>query len=296
MFDLVSIGHAARDEFEGDPEWRIGGTAVYAAAAAARLGDRVALLTRAGPRERERIAGRCAELGIELHALESETTTTFAFRYVDGKRRLRLKSRARGIGADAIPAPLRKTRSVVLASIAHELDLSLFEAFADVPRVLAAQGYLRSWDADGSIRRREWDDAHDILRRVAVAVVSEEDIESDLDLARGWARAAPVIVTVAERGAILLRGGREVLVPGYPAERVVDPTGAGDAFCAGLALTLAEGKDLEEAARFANAVASFAVEAGGAPRLATPGRAEGRGRAGTPSRAAWRTRACGAAP
>src|SRR3989441_11368102 len=269
MFDLVVIGHAARDEFEGDPEWRIGGTAVYAAAAAARLGDRVALLTRAGPKERERLAARCAELGIELHALDSETTTTFAFRYVDGKRRLRLKSRARGIGAEAIPAPLRKTRSVVLASIAHELDPSLFDTFADVPRVLAAQGYLRSWDADGSIRRREWDDAQDILRRVAVAVVSEEDIEGDLDLARGWARAAPVIVTVAERGAILLRGGREILVPGYAADRVVDPTGAGDAFCAGLALSLADRNDLEQATRYANAVASFAVEAVGGARLST---------------------------
>ena len=53
MFDLVSIGHAARDEFEGDPQWRIGGTATYAAAAAACLGDRVALLTRVGPNERE---------------------------------------------------------------------------------------------------------------------------------------------------------------------------------------------------------------------------------------------------
>ena len=296
MFDLVSIGHAARDEFEGDPEWRIGGTAVYAAAAAARLGDRVALLTRAGPRERERLAARCAELGIELHALESETTTTFAFRYVDGKRKLRLRSRARGIGAPAVPAPLRATRSVVLASIAHELDLSLFDAFADVPRVLAAQGYLRSWDADGSIHRREWDEAHEVLGRVAVAVVSEEDIEGDLDLARSWARTAPVIVTVAEHGAVVLRGGREVLVPGFPAERVVDPTGAGDAFCAGLALSLAEGKDLEEAARFANAVASFAVEAVGVAGLATREQVEARMRAHMPSSSADRTPSGGAPP
>jgi len=296
MFDLVTIGHAARDEFEGDPEWRIGGTAVYAAAAAARLGERVALLTRAGPHERERLAARCAELGIELHALESETTTTFAFRYVDGKRKLRLKSRARGIGAQAIPAALRETRSVVLASIAHELDPSLFDAYANVPRVLAAQGYLRSWDADGSIHRRDWDDAHDVLGRVAVVVVSEDDVEGDLELARGWSGTAPVIVTVAERGAILLRGGREILVPGYAAERVVDPTGAGDAFCAGLGLSLADGHDLEEATRYANAVASFAVEAVGVAGLATREQVEARMRAHTPSSSASRTPSGGAPP
>src|SRR5207244_4230607 len=150
MYDLVTIGHAARDEFAGDPEWRIGGTAVYAAAAAARFGARAALVTRVGPHERERLADRCARLGITLHALQSEVTTTFAFRYVDGKRQLRLKARAKGIAAEALPADVRETRSVVFASIAHELDRSLFGVFAGAPRVLVAQGYLRTWDADGS--------------------------------------------------------------------------------------------------------------------------------------------------
>src|SRR6267378_1775773 len=258
MFDLVTIGHTARDEFEGDPEWRIGGSATYAATAAARLGNRVAVLTRVGPNERDRVVARCRELGIELHALESAVTTTFSFRYVDGRRQLRLKARAKGIGAAAIPTALRDTRSVVLASIAHEIEPSVFEVYSGVPRVLAAQGYLRSWDADGTIKRREWDEAHDLLERVTVAVVSDEDIEGDLGLARGWARTAPVIVTVAERGAIVLRGGREIEVGGFPADEVIDQTGAGDAFCAGLALGLAAGDDLEAATRFANAVASFA--------------------------------------
>jgi len=276
MFDLVSIGHAARDEFEGDPQWRIGGTATYAAAAAACLGDRVALLTRVGPNERERLAARCQELGIELHALESAVTTTFSFRYVDGRRRLKLKARAKGIGAEAIPAALRETRSVVLASIAHEIEPSVFEMYAEVPRVLAAQGYLRSWDADGTVRRRDWDEAHDVLERVSVAVVSEEDIEGDFELARGWARAAPMIVTIAERGAIVLRGGREVEIGGFPADELVDQTGAGDAFCAGLALALADGDDLEKATRFANAVASFAVEGVGTIALATREKVEAR--------------------
>ena len=269
MFDLVAIGHAARDEFEGDPEWRIGGTATYAAAAAACLGDRVALLTRVGPHERDRLAARCEELGIELHALESAVTTTFSFRYVDGHRRLRLKARAKAIGAEAIPAPLRDTRSVVLASIAHEIDPSVFDVYGGVPRVLAAQGYLRSWDADGTIRRREWDEAHEVLERVSVAVVSEEDIEGNFELARAWAKTAPVIVTIAERGAIVLRGGREIEVGGFPADEVVDQTGAGDAFCAGLAIALADGDDLEDASRFANAVASFAVEGVGTIALAS---------------------------
>jgi len=282
MYDLVTIGHAARDEFAGDPDWRIGGTAVYAAAAAARFGARAALVTRVGPHERERLAGRCARLGITLHALESEVTTTFAFRYVDGKRQLRLKARAKGIAAEALPADVRETRSVVFASIAHELDRSLFGVFAGVPRVLVAQGYLRTWDADGTVRRRDWDEASEVLPQVSVAVLSEEDLGGDVDTARRWSAVAPVIVTIAERGALILRDGRDVVVPGFAADAVVDPTGAGDAFAAGLGLALADGRDLVEAARFANAVASFAVEAVGIDGLADRARVERRINAQSP--------------
>src|SRR5207245_9005733 len=108
MYDLVTIGHAARDEFAGDPEWRIGGTAVYAAAAAARFGARAALVTRVGPHERERLAGRCARLGITLHALLSEVTTNLVFRYVVGMRQMRRKARATGIATEAATSCVRE--------------------------------------------------------------------------------------------------------------------------------------------------------------------------------------------
>ena len=276
MFDLVAVGHAARDEFAGEAGWRLGGSAVYGAATAARLGARTALLTRAGPNERETLAERCADLGIELHALPSETTTTFAFRYVDGRRSLRLRSRARGIDAAALPPALRETRAVVLGSIAHELAPSLFDAFASASRVLVAQGYLRSWDADGTVRPRDWEDPQPILSRVDAAVLSEEDLGGDLEVARRWAGTTAVIVTVAERGALAITRDGEIAVPGFAVPRVVDPTGAGDAFAAGLALALADGRELPDAVRYANAVASFAVEGRGTEALATREQVEAR--------------------
>jgi sugar/nucleoside kinase (ribokinase family) len=65
-------------------------------------------------------------------------------------------------------------------------------------------------------------------------------------------------------------------VPAYRADRVVDPTGAGDAFAAGLAIALSERRELIDAVRFAHAVASFAVEAVGTDGLADRARVEGR--------------------
>lgn len=60
-----------------------------------------------------------------------------------------------------------------------------------------------------------------------------------------------VIVTMGEHGALVLTDSMEVQVPGMRVP-VVDTTGAGDAFNAGLAVALAEGKGLIEAVQFAN--------------------------------------------
>jgi sugar/nucleoside kinase (ribokinase family) len=47
-------------------------------------------------------------------------------------------------------------------------------------------------------------------------------------------------------------------VPGFTVQEV-DPTGAGDSFCAGFTVALLENMPLEEAGRFANAVGALAV-------------------------------------
>jgi ribokinase len=81
-----------------------------------------------------------------------------------------------------------------------------------------------------------------------------------------------VVITLGERGAYVSSGGDGELVPAFPV-KAVDPTGAGDAFCAGLTLGLVEGRELAEAARIGNAVGALCVTAAGAMR-AMPSRRE----------------------
>lgn len=265
---FLAIGHVARDEFEGDTQWRLGGTVLYTAATAARLGTRAAIVTRVGPHERSALEERCTTLGITLHALAGEVTTTFAFRYEDGKRILRLRARARGLALSDVPQELCDADAVVLGPIAHEIDRSLLGAFGHAATVVTAQGYLREWTADGSIHPRRWDDVAEVTAAAWAIVLSEEDVGGDLAEPRRWAGHTPVIVTFAERGSLVLADGTERMVPAFHADRVADPTGAGDAFAAGLAVGLAEGRELIDAVRFAHAVASFAVEAVGTSGLA----------------------------
>jgi ribokinase len=66
-----------------------------------------------------------------------------------------------------------------------------------------------------------------------------------------------VVMTLGERGSLLVTPDDYVNVPAYAIPNLLDSTGAGDAFNAALATGLLEGRPLPEAARFANAVAGL---------------------------------------
>ncbi|QOV18738.1 ribokinase [Blautia liquoris] len=68
-----------------------------------------------------------------------------------------------------------------------------------------------------------------------------------------------IVITLGDRGVFVSTHGREEIIPAYKVN-VVDTTGAGDAFNGGLITSLAEGKNLLEAARFANALAALSVQ------------------------------------
>jgi ribokinase len=77
-----------------------------------------------------------------------------------------------------------------------------------------------------------------------------------------------VIVTLGKEGALVVNSKKTTHVPTFEEVKVVDSTGAGDAFNGGLAIALSEGKSLVEATYFANAVASLKVtKIGTAPAM-----------------------------
>lgn len=269
---FLAIGHTARDEFP-DGRWRLGGSALYGAATAAKLGAAVTLVTRAGPKERESLETLCQELGIILRALPSDVTTTFGFTYdAAGHRSLRLRAKAAPITRSDVGRAVGTPRAVLLASIAGELDESLFAPWSGAKRVLAAQGLLRSFAGDGLVVPSPWADYARLLPKVDAVVVSEEDHAED----RAWLPYTTVVVTKAERGSELHSRGATTNVAAFAVDEVIDQTGAGDAFAASLALALAEGLPMVEAATFASAAASFAVEGLGMSRLADRARVQAR--------------------
>lgn len=68
-----------------------------------------------------------------------------------------------------------------------------------------------------------------------------------------------LFITLAERGAVVIKGGCVTQVPA-PAAREVDPTGAGDVFCGATLAALAQGQAAVTAAQRGVALASSAIE------------------------------------
>ena len=76
-----------------------------------------------------------------------------------------------------------------------------------------------------------------------------------------------VVLTLGNRGALLLTSRQSKLVPAYSV-KVVDTTAAGDAFCGALATALGSGEKIEDAVAFANATGALAVTVlGAAPSM-----------------------------
>lgn len=81
-----------------------------------------------------------------------------------------------------------------------------------------------------------------------------------------------VIITLGSRGVYVCAAGRAEILPALRV-KAADTTGAGDAFNGALLTALSEGKDLWEAARFANAAAALSVQRFGAAQ-SMPSRSE----------------------
>jgi 1D-myo-inositol 3-kinase len=199
----------------------------------------------------------------------SPESTTFENFYLDGHREQYVRAVATPLVPEQLPAAWLQAPVVHLGPIAQEVDIRFLEAFDEALVGVTPQGWLRAWDADGRVRAVRFAHEEQLLQRADAIILSLEDLGGD----RGWlerlASVAPLLVeTRGREGAVIFQRGLDTHVPAFWAQEV-DPTGAGDVFAAAFLLRYRECRDPVDAARFANCVASFVVEAPGATNLPT---------------------------
>ncbi len=273
MFDFLAVGTITKDLLPNGGV-TIGGTVTYAAATASNLGLRTGIIARA---DAAFDLSGLERRGIEILRLPAEKTTTFANIYENGRRMQYISAEAGPITPQDIPPAWQRARVVHLGPLAQDMPATVASCFPDALIGVTPQGWMRRWNAQGLIRAVPWERPEDVLSAVDVLVFSIDDVAGDERLIHHYGSLVDTrVVTQSKRGCTVYRRGQHPHhFPAFAAVEV-DPTGAGDVFCAAYLIHLAETGDPYGAARFANCVASFSIEALGILSVPTREQVEAR--------------------
>ena len=257
-----------------------GGKGANQAVAAARLGAEVAMIGRVGDDDFGRAQLRnLGELGIDAtHVIvDPEAATGIALITLDasGQNSIVLAS---GANMRLTKEDINTARGIILQSdvlvLQLESPLAAVAYAIDMAHAKGVEVILNPAPAQPL--------AKETLAKVDYLIPNESEtalltgIEvADMDSAKVAAErlrgegVGVVILTLGDRGAFLVSATESVHIPGYEVA-VVDTTAAGDAFVGGFAVALAQGQNLAQAVRYANAAGALAVTRLGAqPSLPT---------------------------
>jgi len=140
----------------------------------------------------------------------------------------------------AIPNEYRDSKVVFLANIDPVLQLQVLEQVKS-PRLIAADT-MNYWI---SSKRA---DLLKVLERINILLINETELRqltgnwNTLQAAKEVCKMGPqaVVIKRGEYGFVMLTEDRFFILPAFPVENVVDPTGAGDTFAGGFLGHLAQ--------------------------------------------------------
>jgi adenosine kinase len=127
------------------------------------------------------------------------------------------------------------------------------------------RGVSYIFDPGQSIPAWAGDKLQEMTQGSLALIVNDYELEmfrqkTGLDIPGLLSLTPRLIITHGEHGSLLATEAGDLAIPAVPARKVVDPTGAGDAYRAGLLKGLSLGLDWRDAARIGAVLASFSVE------------------------------------
>lgn len=248
-----------------------GGRGLVQAVAAARLGAKVSLYGKVGNDEFGRELLRVArENGVDVSLVEKASDHTGTFMLLVGPRKETLSAYTPGANAYVDEAYITKVLPHLSAADALLLQLEI--PLTSVDFVLKRLPPERPVVVLNPAPPQDLTGLHLVRVDALVPNVQELKILADWSgSAEELERAAKrflsqgvkaLVVTAGADGAYLVEPEGVTHFPAIPVE-AVDPAGAGEAFCAGLAVKLGQGRGLYEAMGFAAAAAALATRRNG---------------------------------
>lgn len=270
-FDVAMIGHFAKDRivFEDTSRAASGGAVYYGSIALARLGYRVAVITRLHEEDFP-LLDELRKAGIEVFAKEAVETSGMENIYFTknwDKRVCKPLGFAGAFAEDEIPDVEAKT-FLVIPILAGEVDLSLLRKLSKKARIaLDAQGFVRFAEGE-EVVFRDWPEKEEGLSLVDILKVDDTEAEvlTGVDDPR---KAASILASYGPREIVLThKGGVLVYVEGQFYEAPFRPreihgrTGRGDT-CFATYVAKRLSTDAKQASRYAAAVTSLKMEVPG---------------------------------
>ena len=283
VFDVLSVGHLTIDTISlpdrPNPFVVLGGSVAYVSLVARHLGARAAIASKVGYDFPEAYKWWLDQEGINQSNVVKDAqshTTRFELKYTNlFERTLRSDCRAHPITIQDL-SNIPKTEIVHVGPVANEIGFDELEELKKRTNAVSLdpQGLVRSFDDEGRISIQSMTDKR-ILELVDIFKCSHVEVQavtglSDMNQAiklihDGGARI--VIVTLGAKGSIVSIDGAIHSVPACKPDKIVDPTGAGDAFIGGFLAEYARGEDASWCSCVGSAAASFVVEGVGPTRV-----------------------------
>jgi sugar/nucleoside kinase (ribokinase family) len=252
----------------------LSGCSTNACLAAKKLGlSKVGLIGCIGQDFAERFHRDMKNYGIEA-SMDTTENQTGGFHLIydnTGNRTLDVLGVAGRITAKNFPEEFLDSSFFLIGPILGEVDLELIEfirSSSSGKLFLDPQGLVRMVGDDNRvIYKCDRNDFKRITRLADFVKPNEhesETITNEKDPVLGLRRlrefqARVPIVTLAERGSLLLDGDRLYRIPAY-GTHAIDPTGAGDVYAGSFVTEYMRSGSIVEAALFASAAASIMVE------------------------------------
>ena len=215
MFDITFLGHYTRDTIVYPTRTTVvnGGAYYYGAHVAARMGKRVAVITRLA-REDWGALKDLEEMGVTMMARATPASSCLRLTYPSAnldERTLELTSSAGPFTLDQIKGIQSRVFAIVASSARGEVPLEVVETLAARKAIIAldVQGFVRVL-RDGKLGYADWPGKESILRHVNVLktdAVEAELLTGESDrckAARRLAQYGPREVLLTHSGGILI--------------------------------------------------------------------------------------------